>query len=411
MSSRIAIIGDGAAALAVFGVLRRRGVSAEQIAVYGDHPRPLSQLSNYAEAVGQRQMRSEGNGHLSPHDFPGLALIDAWQRRSPLPLVAALFDAYTPSLALLQAHTEALAYRLGFAECHTAARIGALERHCTLPDLFSIYSDDGRARGTANHVILALGHPGLAFPSVLDAVRAHPQLAHAYEPHSFQAGEHVVVIGGGMAAVHTWLAALDAGAQVTALHRRPLRHQRLNAPRCFFSTAAIERYRSLGPDERRAYLRELRRGSFPWRWAWRWRLGRAQRSGHFVARQGELAGIAVPDRLELRLANDARLSADRLICATGFQTDALAHPLVRQLVATYAVPTLDGMLLLDDQFSIARLSRPNSWCAVVGALARWALPVADTFIGMKYAARRIVAYLVQPGDSVLYPRSLAESIG
>lgn len=411
MNDFVAIIGDGVAALAAFGVLRRRGLPAERIAVYGDHTHPLSHLSGYAEAVGQRHMRSEGNGHLSPQEFPGLALIDSWRRKSPLPLAAAFFDAYTPDLELLRTHTEAVACRLGFAERHIDARVGALERQARALDQFTIRAEDGRALGAAQHVIIALGHAGLSFPDVLGAVRPHPQIAHAYEPHSFRAGEHVVVIGGGMAAVHSWLAALDAGARVTALHRRPLRHQRLNAPRCSFSTAEIERYRSLGPAERHAYLQKLRRGSFPWRWAWQWRLWQAGRSGRFVTHQGELAGISVRERLELRLADGEIRGADQLICATGFRTDALEHALVRQLVATYAVATFDGMLLLDDHFTLPAVSRPNSCCAVVGALARWALPVADTFIGMKYAARRIAAYLVQPGGAALYCQPPAESIG
>ena len=32
--------------------------------------------------------------------------------------------------------------------------------------------------------------------------------------------------------------------------------------------------------------------------------------------------------------------------------------------------------------------------SVVGALARWALPVADTFAGIKYAARRLAPQLL-----------------
>ena len=104
VTSDIAIIGDGPAALACFAQLRAHGVPANRIAVYGDSPHPLARLEQYARGLGQRVMRSEGNGHLSPTEFPGLAVVDAWRRRSPWPLLAALFDCYQPSLDLLIAH-------------------------------------------------------------------------------------------------------------------------------------------------------------------------------------------------------------------------------------------------------------------------------------------------------------------
>jgi hypothetical protein len=215
------------------------------------------------------------------------------------------------------------------------------------------------------------------------------------------AGERVVVVGGGIAAAHSWVAALAAGASVVALHRSPLRRQQLNAPRCMFSAAGIDAYRRLAPDERLAWLRAAG-GSFPWRWQWEWRIWRARRAGRFTSRQGELARIACRQDdqagthpLALRLADGDTLAADRMVFATGFRADAAGHPLVRRLVAEYGVACEGGMLRPDDDFTLPPLSCPQSRLAVVGTLARWALPVADTFFGMKYAARRIAPLLVE----------------
>jgi hypothetical protein len=64
------------------------------------------------------------------------------------------------------------------------------------------------------------------------------------------------------------------------------------------------------------------------------------------------------------------------------------------MVDEYQVKAVDGLLQPNDDFTLPPLSRPNSICAAIGSLARWTLPVADTFFGMKYAARRLTPLLM-----------------
>jgi len=391
--SHIAIIGDGVGALICFAVLRQAGFPAAAITVYGDRPHPLDHLAGYAHAIRQQRMRSESSGHLLPLDFPGLAMVAAWQQRSLWPLLVSLIDAYNPELDLLIAQSNRLVERCGFLQRKRTARIERIRRSNQLNGSFVLCDISGEICGTARHIILALGHPGLAWPPAVQPEPALPSVTHAYQRWHVQPGDHVVVVGSGMAAVHTWIAALNGGAHVTALHRHPLRRQRLNAPRCAFSTAGIEAYRQMPPAQRVAYLRQTRQATFPRRWGWEWHLYRAQQQGRLATRMVELAsvqlGTGTAPRLELQLTDSTGLSADQLICATGFQTDALAHPLIRQMVTDYQIPIGEGMLLPEDDFTLTPLSRPDSCCAVIGSLARWTLPVADTFVGMKYAARRI----------------------
>ncbi|MBK9233380.1 MAG: hypothetical protein IPO15_21685 [Anaerolineae bacterium] len=80
------------------------GLPPDAITVYGNSPFPLATLTRFARAVDQVHMRSESSGHLAPVEPPGLALTDAWQRKSPWPLLASLFDRYTPTLDLLNQH-------------------------------------------------------------------------------------------------------------------------------------------------------------------------------------------------------------------------------------------------------------------------------------------------------------------
>jgi hypothetical protein len=164
-----------------------------------------------------------------------------------------------------------------------------------------------------------------------------------------------------------------------------------------FSSAGIEAYRRLDTAERLAWLRE-QGGSYPWRWHWAWQLRRAARAGRFVDQQGEIVQICGAQdgltALTLELADGSTRTADRLVFATGFRPDACGHQLVRQLVEEYDVPRAGVLLHVADDYTLAPLSVPRSTLTVVGALARLALPVADTFFGMKYAARRLAPVLM-----------------
>lgn len=392
--TNLAIIGDGPAALACFLVLRHAGLPVEAITVYGDSPYPLAKLEQLARMIGQRQMRSESNGHLAPTEFPTLAIIDSWQRRSPWPLLASLFDAYVPSLELVLAHSAKLAQHSGFAQRKVSARVARVVRQDRSDTPFALFDNAGQQIGEAQNVILALGLPGLAWPAVTQGWQDHSCVGHSYQAHTFQCDEHVVIIGSGMTAVHLWVVALEAGARVTAIHRDPLLRQPLNVPRCRFSAVGFDAYRRLSPHERQAFHR-ARRGSYPRRWHWEWELWHARRRGAFASYQGELARIEAQtgNGLGLQLADGRIIVADRLICATGVQANARGHTLIDHLVTTYQIPTVDGMLCAADDFTLPILSQPGSICGVVGSLARWVLPVAETFYGMKYAARSLVPVL------------------
>lgn len=399
-AAQVAIIGDGPAALITLAVLHDQGLPLEAMAVYGDNPRPMATMAGYMRSVRQRYMRSEADGHLSPRNFPDLALLDAWQQRSPLPMLASLIDRYTPTCELLLEHADALATSLQFQERKVYTRVAAVLRDEDSTGSFLLYDAEGKQQGAARHVVLALGHPGLRWPEAALPWRTHECVSHAYQNPVLQAGEQLVICGGGMAAAHLWLAALDSGAHVIALHRRRLRRQQLNAPRCSFSAAGIDTFRSLDSVGRRTWLRGAG-GSFAYRRDWEARLAQARRAGTFTDQLGELSRIELgtsntrqTGRLLLHLSDGVTLTANRLICATGFHSDMLRHGLIRQLVDTYGLPVQDGILQPDDDFTLKPLSRPNSICAVVGMLSRWALPVADTFVGMKYAARRLAPMLL-----------------
>lgn len=392
-------MGDGVGGLITLAVLVHAGMASHEITVFGDSSHPLSHLHKCAIALGQDRMRSESNGHLAPVDFPGMAWADTCRLRSPWPLAASLCDRYNPPVELLVAQADVLMNRFDFRQRKVPARVEQIVRSQTPQPLFLLLDADGSLVGAARHIILALGHAGLAWPEAVRTWRSHPGVAHAYNGPSFQAGQRVAVIGSGMAAAHLWSLGLTKGAQVIALHRRPLRCQQLNAPRSAFSAVGIDAYRRLCPAERLETLRQLSHGSFPWRLSWQRQWRRARLRGQFRSIQGEMVTMqaAIQDAnlaLALHMDTGETIEADKLICATGFATAALSYPLIAQMVASHDLPTIGGHLAVSDDFTVPSLNQEGSICGVVGALARWALPVADTFAGIKYAARRLAPQLL-----------------
>jgi hypothetical protein len=396
----VAIVGYGVGALIASSIFQAEGLSAQQIVVYGDQPDPLCNFRRYTSAIRQDRMRSESSGHFFPSDFPGFALLDSLRQRRPWPLLWSLFDAYSPRLSDWLAHGERIARAL--APSFVQARIGRMthERRESMTS-FVLHDERGHQVGRAQHVLLALGHPALSWPSWLAHWRGDERITHAYQPKCYRAGETVIVLGAGMAAAHQWLAALEAGARVVAVSREPLRHQALNAPRCDFTAVGLEPYRTLDTSARHAYLDRLSRGTYPWRADWEWRLSRARWQGQWRATQADVLALeAYDDELIVRLSTGEAIVANRIVAATGFVSDVRAHPLIAQLADDYALPIERGRLLVNDDFTVSQLGAPDARVAVIGNLARWALPVGDTLMGMKYVARRLVHTLNLPTDTM-----------
>lgn len=395
--SHVAIIGDGPASLILLGVLRYAGFSRGAVAIYGDNEHPLANLKKYALSVHQQVMRSEGDGHLHPRNFPDLTWQDAWYNRTLKPFFLNAFNLYNPPLPLLLDHAARVAEEFEFEAHRTRARIGCVKRKAPGAREFDLMDTTGQYLGRARHVVLALGHPTLNWPGEFETWRGDPRVVHAYEQPTVLPGERVVIVGGGIGAAHMWLTALEAGAEVIALHRKPLRFQPLNAPRCSFNEVGIQAYHQLSTDERLLKLRSPLGSSYPKRLHWEKQLDAAKKARRFRSHLANLSRIETEESLEnrLRLWFDDRtaVEADRLIFATGFKSDPCEHTVIRQLVDDGAIRMTGGFLHPEDDFTLPPISQPNSLLAVMGTLSRFALPVADTFAGMKFTARRLAPLL------------------
>jgi cation diffusion facilitator CzcD-associated flavoprotein CzcO len=357
------IVGGGLFGLCAYAALRHGGIAPGEIAVFGDQPDPAAAWRRRASSIRQRQMRSESDGHCLPATFPGLAVRSAVARRSLRPLVESVCDRYHPTVEEFLAHVAEVRVRSRWDESFVRARI---ERVRAVDGGFEL---DGR--GTFQHVLLAPGHPGLAYPSELEG---DPRAVHAYEPHEY--ASEVSVVGAGMAAATEWLNALAAGASVVSVRRREPERRPLNLPRWLFSRRGLAGFQRTAPSERAALLQSYGVPSYPPGRSWDEPLERAAEHGRFRV-SSELNG------------------ARQIICATGFKSGFHHDPLLARLAVEHGLETFGRWLVLDADSTIPQLCDGTRTLALAGIPAQWAFPAADTLAGARYASHRFVARIAR----------------
>jgi hypothetical protein len=353
---RCAIVGSGLAALAAYATLRQGGVSADEIAVFGTHEDPTEVWRARAEAIRQRRMRSESDGHLAAASFPGLAVREALRRGTPAPLLASVANRYHPTVEDFVGHAGGVRARSGWDTSFHTQRV---QRIRAVDGGFEL---DGE--GPFAHVLVALGHPGLARPDDV------PGAVHAYEPHEY--ASTVTIVGAGMAAATEWLNALATGAEVVSVRRREPLRRPLNVPRPLFSKRGLASFHGARHEEHATTLRELSTPSYPPGATWDEPIRAAEREGRFsVARE----------------VNGAAESGSQVIAATGFKHGFRHDPVLSDLVDAHRLETHDRWIVLAPDSTVPALTDGMRTLSLAGVAAQWAFPAADTIAGAKYASR------------------------
>jgi len=351
-------VGGGLAGFVAYVTLRHGGLAPGEIAVFGTDADPVAAWRPRAEAIRQRRMRSESDGHCYPRSFPGLAPREAVRTRSAAPLVQTVCNRYRPSVQEFLRHVEELRERCGWdqsVQAHRASRVSAAEGGFEVDD-----------RGRFRHVLIAPGHPGLAFPPELaDDART----VHAYEAHGY--ADRVAVVGAGMAAATEWLNALAAGAEVVSVRRREPARRALNVPRPLFSKAGLAAFHAAGRARRVELLASFGEPSYPPGREWDEPVEWARREGRFTV-SASVDGEA------------------QVICATGFRRGFEHDELLRNLVDGHALDTEERWIVLAPDGTVPALTDGSRTLSLAGVPAQWAYPAADTLVGMKYVARRFL---------------------
>jgi cation diffusion facilitator CzcD-associated flavoprotein CzcO len=358
MSERCAIVGGGLAGFVAYVTLRHGGLAPGEIAVFGTDPDPACAWRPRAEAIRQQRMRSESDGHCYPRSFPGLAPREAARTWSLTPLLATVCNRYRPTVPEFLRHVAELRERSGWDESFIRHRVHAIHAE---PRGFAV--DD---RGVFAHVLVAPGHPGLAFPPGLEG---DARAVHAYEPHAY--AERVAVVGAGMAAATEWLNALETGAEVVSVRRHEPARRPLNLPRPLFTKRGLASFHATERTERVVRLRSLAGASYPPGRQWDEPLEQAGREGRF------------------RVAESVD-GEPQIICATGFRRGFRHDPLLRSLVNEHGLDVEGEWIVLAPDATVSGLTSESRTLAVSGAPSQWAYPAADTLVGMKYVAHRFL---------------------
>jgi len=355
---RCAIVGAGLGGFVAYATLRHGGLEPGEIAVFGHDPDPASAWRPRAEAIRQRLMRSESDGHCYPTSFPGLAAREAARTGSLTPLLRSVADRYRPSVGEFLRHVDLLRARSGWDESFLPANVESVR---SVDGGFEL--DD---HGSFRHVLLAPGHPGLALPPEL---AGDSRAVHAYEPHEY--ADRVAIVGAGMAAATEWLNALAAGAEVVSVRRREPARRPLNVARPLFSKRGLAGFHATKPVERAQLLKSFAAPSYPPGRSWDAPLAAAASEGRFRV-TAELNG------------------SEQVICATGFHRGFQHDALLRRLVEEHGLETHERWLVLDPDSTVPALTDATRTLSLAGVSAQWAYPAGDTLVGMKFAARRFL---------------------
>ena len=350
----VAIVGGGLAGLCAYATLRHGGLEPDEITVFGDRADPTEAWAARARAIRQRRMRSESDGHVAATSFPGLAVRTARRRLSLAPLALSVCNRYRPSVSEFLEHAADVRERTGWDSSFVGRRV---ERVQAVEGGFEL---DGRDRFA--HVLLALGHPGLALPPELEG---DARVVHAYEPHEY--ADEVEIVGAGMAAATEWLNAIAAGASVVSVRRREPVRRPLNLPRPLFTRRGLGSFHDTARDERVGLLRASSAPSFPPGREW----DEPLRTPRFRV-AAELNGAA------------------QIICATGFRRGFAENPVLARLVSEHRIETADRWIVLAPDSTVPALTDETRTLALAGVHAQWAFPAADTLVGAKYAARGLL---------------------
>jgi cation diffusion facilitator CzcD-associated flavoprotein CzcO len=347
----VAIVGGGLAGLCAYATLRHGGLEPDDIVVFGDRADPAEAWAARAQAIRQRRMRSESDGHVAATSFPGLAVRAAQRRLSPVPLALSVCNRYRPTVDEFLEHAADVRERSGWDSSLVQRRV---EHVRAVGGGFEL---DGRDRFA--HVLLTLGHPGHALPPEL---KDDPRVVHAYEPHEY--ADEVEVLGAGMAAATEWLNALASGASVVSVRRREPVRRPLNLPRPMFTRRGLASFHETPHDVRVGLLRSYSAPSYPPGREW----DEPLRSRRFSV-SAELNGAA------------------QIICATGFKRGFEHDALLRRLVSEHELETAERWIVLAPDSTVPQLTDETRTLALAGVHAQWAFPAADTLVGAKFAAR------------------------
>ncbi|MDX1992010.1 MAG: FAD/NAD(P)-binding protein [bacterium] len=382
------MIGGGIQGTALaFYLVQRRRVKREELRILDPHDRLLARWQQMTTSVGMDYLRSPGVHHL--HDDPwSLQTFAQTQAGQPLARYIPVF--HRPSLDLFNAHSAALIERARLQDLHVQARAEGLHR-LENSEGWRVQTSAGDLE--ARRVVLAISPTEQPYwPEWAVALREQgAPVSHIFENgfrrESLLTHESIVVLGGGITAAQSALAlAREKPGAVTLLMRHDIRLSNFDSDPCWVTRLCLDEfYATSDLIERRAIIKRARqRGSMPTDVAEA--LAQSVESGLLRVVVGEVVQAETNvGAIDLALNTGARLTADALLLATGFDSKRPGGAWLDAAIAENNLPTAPDAYPVVDS---ALCWSPGLY--VMGALAELEIgPTARNFIGARLAVARI----------------------
>lgn len=439
-SAQVVTIGGGLGSFALVDRLRMAGVAASDLVVVSTSAEPTARFGELCRSAGlgrSDRLRSDSAARMDNiWGFPGYAATEARRRRNPMPVLRTMLDPvaqpYTPTVGLLVDGVRREAERVGWSDMVATGEAYRVTELAGGGYLVHVRRKGRRDLAVQTRwVHLALGSAGPRLPEIARRYRevqreqhGSDRVVHAYEPHEDvhrmlrRSGGNVLVRGSGIEAsrvlgrliedrdrtgrdVHIW--------QVFDTYHEAghgFRHQRDRFPLAAHGGQVHDKVRRLDEPERIELIRRLGEPSTPYRPTWAEQLRRGRAEGWYDAVVGEIVDLGpredraqdwIVATIQLGTGERLDLAVDYVIDATGLDSSAEHHELVRDLVDEGLGELNElGGLRVDDDFCV---SRSGSGGILASGMTATGAPLApvDSFLGLQSAALSISHTLADSG--------------
>lgn len=379
-NTSLLMIGAGVHGMTLAISYMEQGGQLEDVLIVDQHTDPLANWKQQTASISMSHLRSTRVHHVSsnPHALKQFASRYAYRSNH-------FKDTFgRPSLELFNDHAESSwkAYRL-------EERFLGNERVMTLrKDGAHYHVRTDRRLIVADSVIVAIGQSA----NVVLPEWADKRCRHVFMKDPSDESDEVIVVGGGITALHYVVKRVNQGHQVTLVTRRPLEVSQFDADRQFMGPKGLDDFHRLKQDwtTKRSFIaRERKPGSAPNDLVLKVkRLIQTNAVTHLI-------GEVERDNGSL-FVNGEKLAGQEVVCCTGIRP----HPVKE----TFLQPLIDQLHLPLTPCGTPVLNEHLEWTPglyLTGAYADLIIgPFARAVYGGQEAARRILPQLLSTQKSV-----------
>lgn len=366
-------------------LLEKTALDHDDITIIDPNDCLLASFRRKAHACGMETLRSSFVQHLGLEPFSLREFAKVNEREDEL--VATVDYPARPSLSLFLDHAEAVLKSRVIDSLHQQATVERIERK---GNGYKIETTIGPV--LANNVVIAIGRGGRYRYPEWAAVEG---ITHVWDGFDPTVTGNTIVIGGGITAV-TLACTLAERGSVTLLTRHALKWAIAEAEPPWINWSHIESNLHTEPPGSRARFEivQAARNSTsipPYLYH---SLDRHLESGALVLEEGDIdhARYEADERtVSLHLVRNKRLTADRIVLATGFEP-IFDHPFVKRVADELGLQRgYRDLPVLDDETLAWRTERDEETrLFATGALASGVVgPLAPNLPGARRASERI----------------------